>query len=92
MLIHLLAAANPRDRAWLEGYLGTPLGERRTPEARHLHGLVERYGSIAFATEFARGMAAAAERTFERAFAGLADGPARGFIRELVPYMVQRAA
>ncbi len=38
------------------------------------------------------GMAADAERTFERAFAGLSDGPARRFIRQLIPYMVERAA
>jgi hypothetical protein len=37
-------------------------------------------------------MATAAERTFERAFAGLADGPPRRFIRQLIPYMVERAA
>jgi geranylgeranyl diphosphate synthase type II len=92
VLIHLLAAAEPAERAWLEEYLAQPLEARTMDGARQLHRLVLRHGSIPFAAEFARGMASAAGRTFERAFAGLADGPARRFIRQLVPYMVERAA
>jgi geranylgeranyl diphosphate synthase type II len=92
VLIHLLAAAEPAERAWIEEYLAQPLEARTMDGARQLHRLVLRHGSIPFAAEFARGMASAAGRTFERAFAGLADGPARRFIRQLVPYMVERAA
>jgi geranylgeranyl diphosphate synthase type II len=92
VLIHLLAAAEPAERRWIEDYLAGPLEARTMEEARELHRLVLRHGSIAFAGEFARGMATAAERMFERAFAGLPDGPARRFIRQLIPYMVERAA
>ena len=92
VLIHLLAAAEPAERAWIEDYLAQPLEARTMEGARQLHRLMLRHGSIPFAAEFARGMAAAAERTFERAFVGLADGPARRFIRQLIPYMVERAA
>ena len=92
VLIHLLAAAEPGERAWIEEYLAQPLEGRTMEGARQLHRLVLRHGSIPFAAEFARGTATAAERTFERAFAGLADGPARRFIRQLIPYMVERAA
>jgi geranylgeranyl diphosphate synthase type II len=92
VLIHLLAAAEPAERAWIEEYLAQPLEARTMDGARQLHRLVLRHGSIAFAAEFGRGMATAAERTFERAFAGLADGPPRRFIRQLIPYMVERAA
>jgi geranylgeranyl diphosphate synthase type II len=92
VLIHLLAAAEPAERAWIEDYLAQPLEARTMDDARQLHRLMLRHGSIPFAAEFARGMAADAERTFERAFAGLTDGPARRFIRQLIPYMVERAA
>ena len=92
VLIHLLAAAEPGEQAWIEEYLAQPLEARTMEGARQLHRLVLRHGSIPFAAEFARGMATAAERTFERAFAGLADGSARRFIRQLIPYMVERAA
>ncbi len=92
VLIHLLAAAAPAERAWIEDYLAQPLEARTMDDARQLHRLMLRHGSIPFAAEFARGMATAAERTFERAFAGLPDGAARRFIRQLIPYMVERAA
>jgi geranylgeranyl diphosphate synthase, type II len=45
---------------------------------------------VAFAEEFARGIARSAAETFEDAFAGVADSPARRFVRDLVPFMVDR--
>ena len=51
---------------------------------------MERYGSIAFADEFARGIADSAAAAFEGAFAGVPDSPARRFVRDLVSYMVDR--
>ena len=51
-----------------------------------MHG----HGSVAFADEFARGIARSAAAAFEEAFAGVPDSPARRFVRDLVPYMVDR--
>ena len=50
------------------------------------------YGSIAFASEFATGVARSAMTSMDAAFAGLDDTPARRFIARLVPYMIERAS
>jgi geranylgeranyl diphosphate synthase type II len=48
------------------------------------------HGSVAFADEFARGIARSAADAFEDAFSGVSDSPARRFVRDLVPFMVDR--
>ena len=68
------------------------MDHRRPEEAAHVHALMTAYGSIAFASEFASGVARSALASMEVAFAGLADTPARRFIAELVPYMIERAS
>ena len=52
--------------------------------------MMHAHGSVAFAEEFARGIARSAAEAFEDAFAGVADSPARRFVRDLVPFMVDR--
>ena len=54
--------------------------------------LLDAYGSIAFAAEYAHGIAGAALDTFEEAFASAAPSPDRDFVRALVPYMLDRRA
>jgi geranylgeranyl diphosphate synthase type II len=90
MLIHLLAAAGPGDRADVTGYLALPPEERSSGVIAHVHTLMQRHGSIAFADEFARGIARSAAAAFEEAFAAVPDSPARRFVRDLVDYMVDR--
>ncbi len=51
---------------------------------------MDEHGSIAFATEFARGIAVSAVVSFEAAFAGVPDSPARRFLAAMIPYMVER--
>ena len=48
------------------------------------------YGSLAFADQFARGIARSALEAFEEAFAGVPNSAARRFVGDLVPYMVDR--
>jgi geranylgeranyl diphosphate synthase type II len=92
MLIHLLAAADPADRRWLESYFALDTSERRPEDASRVYELMLAYGSIGFAGEFAAGVARSAEMAMETAFAGLADSRARRFVSRLVPYMIERAA
>jgi geranylgeranyl diphosphate synthase, type II len=90
MLIHLAAAASPRDRARVAAYLAMDPAER-TPEVRtEILGMMHDHGSLAFTEEFARGIARSASAAFDEAFAGLPDSDARRFVRDLVPYMVDR--
>ncbi len=92
MLIHLLAAADPSDRAWLVAYLARPPAERREDEIRRVYELMLSYGSIGFAGEFATGVAGSAMTAMDVAFAGLDDSPARRFIALLVPFMIERVS
>ncbi len=92
MLIHLLACADPVDRGWLMAYLAL-LPEERTPaDVTRVLELMTSYGSIAFAAEFATGVARTATASMDGAFAGLDDTPARRFVACLVPYMIERSS
>ncbi len=55
-----------------------------------VRGLLDAYGSIEFAAEYARGIAGAALDAFEAAFEPALAGPDRDFVRALVPYMLDR--
>ena len=92
MLIHLLACAGPADRGWLVAYLGREPRERYPDDAVRVLELMQSYGSIAFASEFATGVARSALISMDAAFAGLDDSPARRFIACLVPFMIERAS
>jgi len=90
MVIHLLAAAGPRDRERVAGYLALRPAERTADVTTGLLAMMRAHGSVAFAEEFARGIARSAAEAFEDAFADVADSPARRFVRDLVPFMVDR--
>ena len=74
----------------MEGYLARSRSDRRPDEATYLYELMEAHGRVAFAAVFASAMASAAALAMEYAFAGLPDSPAREFIRQIIPYMVER--
>jgi geranylgeranyl diphosphate synthase type II len=91
-LIHLLRNARGTDRDVLGRYVGLERAERTAAIVAEVRELLDVYGSIAFAAEYAHGIAGAALDTFEAAFASAAPGPDRDFVRALVPYMLDRRA
>ena len=90
MLIHLLAAADEPDRRWVRSYLARSASARQPEETLRLFDLMVSYGSISFASEFASGVARRAQAAMDYAFAGLPDTRAKRFLRDLVPFMVER--
>jgi geranylgeranyl diphosphate synthase type II len=90
MLIHLLAAADDPDRRWVRSYLSRGTAARQPEETLRLLDLMLTYGSVCFASEFASGVARRAQAAMDDAFAGLPDTPAKRFVRDLVPFMVER--
>lgn len=90
ILIHLLAAADPSDFAWIRSYLLRKPHERTHGQIKQIFDLVLGYGSIGFADEFARGVARSAGAEMEVAFAGVPDSAARRFLAGLVPFMIER--
>jgi geranylgeranyl diphosphate synthase, type II len=89
-LIHLLRHAQGPDREVLDRYLGLERAQRTAAMVAEVRELLDAYGSITFAAEYAHGIAGAALDTFEEAFASAAPGPDRDFVRALVPYMLER--
>ena len=89
-LIHLLRHAQGPDREVLDRYLGLERAQRTATMVAEVRELLDAYGSITFAAEYAHGIAGAALDTFEEAFASAAPGPDRDFVRALVPYMLER--
>ncbi len=92
MLIHLLSAAGPHERRWLERFLGCDRASRTEVEVAEVRRLLDRYGSLEFTRQFAQGIADAARRSFGVAFDGVPDSPARRFVEQLIPYMLERTA
>jgi geranylgeranyl diphosphate synthase type II len=91
IVIHALAAADADDRADIVATLNLTPAERGDADVRRLAALVERYGSVAFAREFGRGIADAAAAAFPAAFAGASRPEAAAVIEMLVDYVVERA-
>lgn len=90
ILLHLIAAAAPADREEIERYLSMDPADRTEALTGEIFAMMQRHGSVEFAAEFARGIARSATSSFKHAFADVPDSPAREFVRDLIPYMVER--
>jgi geranylgeranyl diphosphate synthase type II len=92
ILIHLVGHAEGADRRFVHDYLAMAREDRTADVVAHVRDLMDDYGSIVFATEYARGIADAALDAFDVAFASARPGPDADFVRALVPYMLGRAS
>lgn len=90
MVIHLLAVASPAERTTLVSFL-RPDAERTEAEIDWVADRMAERGSIAFAQNFARGVADAAAAAFPAAFGKAARPEEAALIRDLVDYVVERA-
>lgn len=89
-LIHLMQEADGSNRATVERYLGMERSERTPAVVAEIRGLMVEHGSIDFTRAYAAGIAGAARESFDEAFAAVPEGPATGFLRSLIPYMLDR--
>jgi geranylgeranyl diphosphate synthase type II len=92
MLIHLLEAADGADRVVLQDYLRAEREQRSAALVARVRSMMDAYGSIDFATEYAAGIGGAALDAFETAFAGASRNQGYEFVRSLVPYMLERTS
>ena len=90
MVIHLVQHAEGEDRAVVEAFLRKERADRTAAAVAEIRRLMDRYGSIDFAVDYAAGIAGAALDAFEVAFAEAPAGADADFIRALVPYMLGR--
>lgn len=89
-LLHLLSSATGSDRALVHDYLRRTREERSLELVTAVRTLMDTYGSIEFATEYAEGILMVAEDYFEQAFAAASPGPDLEFLRALVPFVWAR--
>jgi geranylgeranyl diphosphate synthase type II len=89
-LIHLEREARGDDAAVLDDYLALERGERTAAVVTRIRRLLDKYGSIEFAHDYARGIAVAAIEAHEVAFRGCPESDDTRFVRDLIPYMLGR--
>ena len=90
LLVHLLGAAEPEERRWLEGYLATASNERSDDDVRTVHGLMRAHGSVEAASAWADGLAAGARAAFPEAFAHVVSRFHARFIEQLIDFVIER--
>jgi geranylgeranyl diphosphate synthase type II len=90
MLIHPVAEAGGAHRIAVTDYLTTAPGRRTADQVRRIRGLMDKYGSIGFATGFGQGLAREAALAFDEAFGQATAGPDADFVRGLIPYLLGR--
>jgi geranylgeranyl diphosphate synthase type II len=92
MLIHLAGEVKGDEASRLDEYLAKDRRARTDDEIAMVHRMMLDHGSVHFAQEFGLGIARAAADAFDGAFRSSWPGSSRDFVRDLVPYMLTRAA
>jgi geranylgeranyl diphosphate synthase type II len=92
MLNHLLQRATDAERSRLLGILEQPRERRDAEQIRWMRQLMDEYGSLAYASGIAHGLAGAALHEFDGIFKGLPDTRDKQFIRGLVTWVFERTA
>ncbi len=91
MIVHLLNQVDPEERTRLRAFLGQTRRQKRAQDVRWVRGLMDRYGSLTYASQLAHALAGAADWEFRRTFAGLPKSRDLQFIRELPAWAIHRA-
>ena len=90
MLIDLLEKTSGDEREFLIDFLSRRACDRSADDTARILELMHREGSIAFAVEYGKGVAAAAHEQFDSAFSGVAPSDHTAFLQGLVRYMLER--
>lgn len=90
MLLHAHRAAPAGDRERLQRILATPRMGRTADDVAWTRALMDRHGSIDAAREAARQLAETALAEFAACYDGLPDSDDRGFVADIVLYMIER--
>jgi geranylgeranyl diphosphate synthase, type II len=91
ILIHLLNAAGPDERARLSHVLGRARVERTDDDVRWIRARMDHHGSIEYARQIAHGLAGAALHEFSMVYADLPDSRDKRFIEAVATWAIERA-
>jgi geranylgeranyl pyrophosphate synthase len=92
ILAHLFEHASRQEADTLRDFLARPRERRLPREMGWIYDVLRRHGSIDYAQQASRDLAAAAANEFETAFDGARNEEAKTFVRHIVDYVVERNA
>ncbi len=90
MLMHALSRVTRAEHERFQQILALERGQRTQEDVAWMAERVRATGSIEYAIERGRELAAAAQQSFSKAFEAARPGPHKAFIEEFVGYMVER--
>jgi geranylgeranyl diphosphate synthase type II len=90
MLLHLLGAADPSERRWLEHYLGLAPADRTSLDVDTVFELMRRHGSVEVAAAWADGLTAGARAAFPAAFAAAVSPFHAHFVEQTIDFVASR--
>lgn len=90
MLIHLLRHMDVAEVARVTRYLGQPRAARTLRDTRWILELMRSRGSLDHGRKVTRQLAGAALYEFEQAFRDVPQSDERGFLKQIISYMVSR--
>jgi geranylgeranyl diphosphate synthase type II len=90
MLIHLLREVDTHEAARVTAYLGQPRIARSMRDTHWILDLMRSRGSLEHARKATKQLAGAALFEFTRAFHDVPDSEEKGFLRQVISYMVSR--
>jgi geranylgeranyl diphosphate synthase, type II len=90
MLIHLLRAATPDERARVLAFLGLPREARAPEDIAWIREAMDRYGCVEHARRIAHGLAGAARHEGSLIYGHLPDSRDKRFIEGLVTWVFER--
>ena len=91
MVIHALRESPLHDRQRLLRYLATRREARTLSQTTWVRARLEKFGSLDYARDIARGLAEAAMHEFDKAFAAANRGRDRAFVHALLGWMLRRS-
>ncbi len=91
MLIQLLRAGSPAERAELAQFLAQPRRERRLGDVTRIRERMDAYGCLERARETAHALAGAALHEYAAAYADVPDSRDKRFVEALVTWVLERA-
>lgn len=90
MLIRLMNEATPEEQARLNSIMALSRSERTAADVAWVRALMDTYGCIEYAREFAHGLAGAATHEFSKIYKDVPDSRDKHFIEGLVTWVFER--
>jgi geranylgeranyl diphosphate synthase type II len=90
MLIHLFHYADATEQEQLHEFLKVGRDARTLDQVRWMHMLILKHGSVNYAQRVASALAGAALHEFNLLFEGFDDSSDKEFLREVIPWVIER--